>query len=252
MSATTPTTIMYCSTALSPGGELTWLRRTLEALDRQRFRPLICSIRTPKASASGIESLGAEVISLEVKGSYNLLSAVRNMRRAVRENEVDLMHMTLFGTELVPFIVAMLSRVPLVATISTSMDPVLVGGISGGRTTKLTLRAARLVQSVFARITGTEFIALSEHLKHSVKSHMRVADSRVTLISVGLNMRDFDAQRIDRDAALAGMGVDRDSPIIVSVGRLSKAKDQEAAIRAMPMVTESFPSLMFASCEPTI
>ena len=235
---------MYCSTALSPGGELTWFRRTIAALDQTTFEPWICSIRTPKASDAELRSLGAPVFSLGVDSPYNVMLGAWRLRRFVREHNADLIHMSLFGSEITPFLGALLGRTPLLATVNTTMDPYVVGRASRSRKTQWTLRAARCVQSLLARLTSTHFVALSESVAKSTKTFLRASDSNVTVVNIGLDMAECSPVVSGGRPLREQLGIGDRAPVLINVARLSHAKDQEQAILAMPKVAARYPEAL--------
>ncbi len=91
--------ILYCSTALSFGGEQKQLVQILSNLDREHFQPIVCCIRQFGYVEQEIRNLTTKFLCLRVQSRYNLLGAIRGLRQVIKDHGIDLIHLGIFGSE---------------------------------------------------------------------------------------------------------------------------------------------------------
>jgi glycosyltransferase involved in cell wall biosynthesis len=238
--------ILFCSTGLSFGGEQKLLGQILTNLDRGQFRPVVCSLRPFEYVEPIIRDLSGGIICLQVPGPYHILKAVTGLRRVIRERNVDLLHMGIFGSEFAGLLAAFVTRIPVVALLTTTYDlearPVTSPAKKLARSWKW--RAIYLVHAILARMVKVHYIALSEEIKKSAIKNLHLPAEKIAVIPLGPNTEEFDGMRLPRQKVTQlknDLDLDGAYPVLVNVARLSPVKGQKEIIEAMPYILKRFP-----------
>ncbi len=244
--------ILYCSTALSFGGEQKQLEKILSNLNREHFQPVVCSIRPFGYVDGAIQDLAAKFLCLGVASPYNLPGAIRGLRQIIRENGIDLIHLGIFGSEFSGLLAAMSTGVPVVALLPTTYDPkVRIATTSAENAawhyrwrTYCKLRTFYFAHAMLARMANVHYVAYSQFIKESAINNLRLPAERIAVFPIGLNPEKFNERMLDRETASRvknELGLDGTYPILLNVARLSPVKGQKDLIKAMPRVLERFP-----------
>jgi glycosyltransferase involved in cell wall biosynthesis len=237
--------ILYCSTALTFGGEQKQLSLILRYLNRERFTPTLCSIRSYGYLDETITNSGIPLLCLKVENKYNIVGAIRALRRAIKENKIDLVHVGVFGPQFPALIAAMSTRTPSVAVLQSTFNLAersrSVGGISLAANFKNRLLYAAM--SLLARAANIHFVALSGAVKESAVKDMHLPAKNITVIPLGLLPEVFGGDiTIETQTAGENLGIKGAYPVLLNVARLSPVKGQQDLIKMMPMVLQRFPS----------
>lgn len=84
-----PVRILYCIDSMAPGGTEKQLAALIQGLDRTRFEPLICTLKPSKIALAELKCQALE-LSLESFAAPSLFRCLRNLRRFIREQKVDI------------------------------------------------------------------------------------------------------------------------------------------------------------------
>lgn len=238
--------ILYCSTALTFGGELKQMSQVLGHLDRSRFEPSVCCIRQSAYSGRMLEDMGVPLFRLGMKGKYNVPLAVWRMRRVIRQRGIDLLQMGIFGSEFTGLLAAAATRIPAVAVLQTTYDlgtrSATVG--AGSLAWRLKWRTIYMVHGLLARAANVRYVALSEAVKESAVKELRLPAERVSVIPLGLDPEQFDGGQAAADAAKkvrAELSLNGAYPVLLNVARLSAVKGQKDLLQVMARVVRRFP-----------
>jgi glycosyltransferase involved in cell wall biosynthesis len=238
--------ILFCSTGLSFGGEQILLRQILTHLDRGHFQPLVCSLRTFDHVDPTIRELSGGIICLHVPGPYNILKAVMGLRRVIKEHNIDLLQMGIFGSEFSGLLAALITRIPAIALLTTTYDLKARLATSPVKSFAQSWkwRAIYLVHAILARMVKVRYIALSDEIKKSAIKNLHLPEERIAVIPLGPNTEDFDAMRLPQETVTQlknDLGLNGAYPILVNVARLSPVKGQKELVEAMPHILKRFP-----------
>ena len=238
--------ILYCSTALSFGGEQKQMVQILSNLDRDQFKPIVCCIRQFGYVEQEIRNLADKFLCLRMRSRYNLPAAIRGLRQVIKEHDIDLIHMGIFGSEFTGLLAAMSTGVPAVALLQTTYDLRARLAITSTKsaTWYFKWRTLYMVHAVLARIVKVHFVALSQAIKESAIRHLGLPPERITVIPIGLNPEEYNEGLVHQEAVQRlkdELGLDGAYPILLNVARLSPVKGQKDLIQAMPWVLERFP-----------
>lgn len=191
--------------ALTFGGEQKQLVKILSHLDRERFQPIVCCIRKFSYVERRIQELADKFICLEIRSRYNVLGEIRGLIRVIKENNIDLIHTGIFGSDFAPLLAALVTRVPVIAFLTSTYDlKARLASIKSGRT-KLYWKSRVFygVHGILARLVNVHYIAYSQTIRESAVSNMHLPPNRVSIIPLGLDFEEFDGTLPRQEAAMA-------------------------------------------------
>ena len=235
--------ILHCTKALTFGGELTILRRTIPYLDPERFDNIVCGIRSRADEVGEFADLGVPVFALNAGSRVNVLKGALAVARLIRREKVDLIHTQVFGNEREVHLASIFTRTPVVGSLTTTFDPRLQAG--GSRMREYRGRATMAVTSALGKLAGASYIAPTEWVAESAVKHLRIDRKRITIAPWGIEPAPAENAGRDRAAVLrlrAGLGLDGAHPVLLNVGRLTAVKGQADLLRAMRHIVDALPS----------
>jgi glycosyltransferase involved in cell wall biosynthesis len=185
-----------------------------------------------------LEGAGARVYPPS-RGEH-LPGAVRRARQLLRARRPDVVHTTLYEADVAGRIAGALARVPVVTSlVNTNYGPEHFAnpGIAAWR-----LRAAQLVDVATARRV-VRFHAVSSSVADDMAPRLHVPRERIDVVPRGrepgaLGTRTFGR----RDAARAALGIARDEPLVVAVGRQEHQKGFDVLLDAFVTVRRAKPA----------
>ncbi|MFC2071535.1 glycosyltransferase family 4 protein [Chloroflexota bacterium] len=251
--------ILYCSTALSFGGEQKQMVQILSNLDQEHFQPIVCCIRQFEYVEQTIRDLATKFVCLQVQNRYNLPAAIRRLRQVIKEQDIDLIHMGIFGSNFAGLLTAMITGVPAVAILQTSYNLKTRSAMMSAKsaTWYFKWRTIHMIHAILARIVKVHYVALSQAIKESAVRDMGLPPERVTVIPLGLKPEEYDERPVHQEAAKRvrdELCLDGAYPILLNVARLLPMKGQKELIQVMPRVLERFPQakLLIAGDGPSL
>ena len=236
--------ILYCSPALTFGGEQKQLVQILQHLNRERFGITICSIRPFGHLDEAIKKSGVPLICLGRPNPYDLRS-ILELRQIIKKHHIDLMQIGIFGSEFHGMLAALSTGTPVVAILQSMFDLTDRAQASPktGIAWRCKWRTLYAVHGLLARIAKVHYVALSEAVKVSAIRELHLPSRRVSVVPLGLIPGDFDRMRyseqivkIKSELALNGA-----YPVLLNVSRLSPPKGLPDLLKAMPCIRERFP-----------
>ncbi|MCB0164575.1 MAG: glycosyltransferase [Anaerolineae bacterium] len=232
--------ILYLIDTLEVGGAEKSLLEILSCFDH--IEPLICHIYPGQSLKSTYLQAGIAVISLDVPGNYSFGQAIRRVKAVAQNEQVDLIHTTLFRADIVGRSVGQLLGIPVVGSfVNESYAPVRWQTLSLPH--RLKLYGVRWLDAQSARWTQ-HFAANSETVKATNAQSLNIPLDKISVIYRGRNPQPFlsaDSQQLA--ATRAGLGLMESDQIILNVARLLDRKGQADLIRAMPHVLRVLPQV---------
>ncbi len=237
--------ILHCSMALTVGGEQKQLAKILNYLDREHFQSIVCCIRRFGYVEPTIRDQASKFICLQVGSRYNLLGEVRRLRRVIREHDIDLIVTGIFGSDFSPLLAALITRVPVVAFLTTTYDPRARSAAANGSIILYwKSRIFFMIHAMLARLVNVRYIAYSETIKESAIKNLHLPPERISIVPLGQDPDQFDAGQLPRDTMTRlkdELGLNGAYPILLNVARLSAVKGQKDLLEVMSQVLERFP-----------
>lgn len=238
--------ILFCSNALTFGGEQKQLALVLGHLNRERFQPALCSIRPYGYLDKAIEQLDVPLSCLGIRNKYDLVRSVRRLFRIIHELHIDLMHIGIFNPQFPALIAAMSAGIPTVAVLESTYDITTRSRFGGNANTiwQYKWRMLYMAFALLARTAHVEFVALSEEVKRSAIRHLHLPPPKITVIPIGIAPQDYDPASLSFETCektRRDLGLDASYPVLLNVARLVPLKGQEDLLNAMPLVLDKFP-----------
>lgn len=217
----------YHGSALNgPSRYFSWLA---EHLDRKRFRPVVCALREKGASDVLFRERGIDVRYLEM-GRFDPRTLLR-LTRLIREEGVDLLHLTGYGAMGFGRIASLMTGVPAILH-EHWVDPDLH---------PLHALAERILSLLPARA-----IAISEYAAEFLQEKKGISDADIALIRNGIPVSEFRSP-----PAGAGVekrrefGIDADAPVVGVVGMFHYNKGHRYFLEAAALLKDSHPDVVF-------
>ena len=192
-------------------------------LDRARYRPILCCLKSPREADAGA-AVGDYSGLLRSKWDVAVVRRLRDLLRKERAAAVFALgsgDAALWGR-----VAAKLSRLPAAWWIHSMRDNV-------GRLNR-------------ALLPWTDFVvALSPRHRRFVTEHLRVAPGKVEVVQNGVDWAEHQAAHC-RDEVRSELGVSPEMTVIGTVGGLRPVKGYDVLIRAAALLLPQRPSVRLA------
>jgi glycosyltransferase involved in cell wall biosynthesis len=233
--------IMYVIDSLGTGGSERSLAELLGPLAREGIRPVIATLsRRPGGVERQVLEAGFDVRFIS---STTRLGRIRAIRALLASERPDIVHTTLFNSDVVGRVAAMGHRIPVVTSlVNTSYDPVRLRDPNVGA---MRLRVVRMVDGWTARHLTAHFHAVSRGVKKAAVRDLRIPAERITVIERGRDPERIgapDPQR--RRRARNRLSLSPRDEALVNVGRQEFQKGQRYLIEAMIELSRIRPNVV--------
>ena len=184
-----------------------------------------------------LETAGATLHS--VAGGRGRLVAVLRTRNLIKRIGPDLVHTTLFESDIVGRTAAWLTRTPVVSSFVTEAYGPEHRANPEYRAWKV--RAAQVVDAATARVVR-RFHAVSAASADVMAERLRINRSQVDVIARGRDVAKLGTRTEKRRIAVRdGLGIPRETPIVVAAARHFHFKGLDILVDAFPEVVDVFP-----------
>jgi glycosyltransferase involved in cell wall biosynthesis len=223
-------TVFYVIDSLGAGGSERSLAELLGPLTGLGVRPVIATF------VSGREGVERHVreggFDLRVLASKSRLGRARGIRTLLLSERPDIVHTTLFNSDLAGRLGAAGLRIPvLTSLVNTSYDPVR---LRDPNVRAMRLRLLRMVDGWTARHMTTHFHAVTRGVKDAAIRDLKIPADRITVIERGRDPSRLGVpDPVRRERARERLGLSPGDEVLVSVGRQEFQKGQRYLIEAM-------------------
>lgn len=185
-----------------------------------------------------LKSGGATVHSLAGPGGR--FRAIWRTMRLIRELRPDVLHTTLFEADIVGRVAGRLTGVPTISSFVTeAYGP---EHYNNPEYHPIKVRGAHWVDVLTARLV-TRFHAVSASAADVMSSRLRVSRQKIDVIHRGRDPKRIGVRTSERrNLARKSLGIDDDTPLILSVGRHYHFKGLDLVVHAMKDVLEVIPN----------
>jgi len=198
----------------------------------------VAHLAESKGIGPALEEGGATLHSLAGRGGR--FRALQRTRRLVTHLEPDLLHTTLFESDLIGRTAGWLGRVPVVSSFVTeAYGP---EHVRNPEYRAWKVRGAQLADAVTARCVR-RFHAVSASSAEVMARRLLVSPAKIDVVPRGrdpLTLGTPSQQR--RDRVRASLGLADAVPLVVAVGRHYNLKGLDILMQAFPQVTNTLPS----------
>lgn len=205
--------VLFLITSLDMGGAETVLKNLVETMTRKGlYKPVICSIR-PVGEVGMTIDKSIKILSLNVNSKFNILAFFR-LFRIIRNENPDIINAHLFHA-------IIMARIMRLFTSGIKVISTLHNENLGGR-----FRGLILKLTDFLSLANT---TISETVTNKMRRIGAVPENKVVTIHNGVNIDRFKEQEHAQNIR-EEFGLPNDSKILLSVGRLARAKGYDILI----------------------
>lgn len=214
---------------LPVGGVENQLLTVLSKYDKTRFSPVVCSLADKGEIGKEIEELGIEVFCLNKLNHRFDYSIVKDIYGLIRQRDIAVVRTHQYHANLYGRLAARRAGVPC---IIASVHNVYT------RDKKI---HRRIINRYLARFTD-RVVAVSEAVKKDITKYDGLTDDKIEVICNGVDIERFS--NLDRDSVRTKLDIEREVPVIGTVGRLTFQKGQKYLLEAVSKLTNKFPGLV--------
>jgi len=232
------------------GGAERQLFETIRHLDQTRFSNIVHYSHPPDDLRVDFESLHVPTIRLSSTNKVGWFALIRGLTQAVRDYDVDLIHGSVFPSDVFALIAGVFTRVPVVITITNTFD--MKSRAQANRNSRgkhwrshVVHRFGYSVGAIAARISKCAIVAISEAVKHSASRDLHLPHQLMEVIYRGVIPEEFDhtGPSIGRlPEVKKKLGLYDCYPILLNGARLVPQKGQDDLVRAMPAIVARYPN----------
>lgn len=223
--------LLFLINSLGCGGAERSLAELLPFLLESGIRPrVVCLRRSEKGVEADVRLLACDI---RVLSSSGLIPAAHALREIIRTGDVDLVHTTLFESDIIGRLAALGTGVPVLCSlVNTGYEPARLLG--DPNVSRKKLWAVRMIDSVTARLWTSRFHAITEAVKDSAVRTMRISPRKITVIERGRSPDRLGVPSAERrQRARAQLSLSADDEVIVTVGRQEYQKGQRYLLEAV-------------------
>lgn len=231
--------VLYVIDGLGTGGAERSLAELIRPLGELGIH---LTVATFHSRTEGVESEVADLVDVRSVGPGPARGLMR-LRNLIREAEPDVIHTTLFESDVT-------GRIASVGSGARVVSSIVNASYSGSAATKpgvspTKLAAARMIDGWTARRFVDRFHALTETAKRSAVEALGIDPESIDVIGRGRDperLGRFSEHR--RRSIRSSLGIGDDTPLLLSVGRREYQKGQIHAIEAMAHIGARHPGAM--------
>jgi glycosyltransferase involved in cell wall biosynthesis len=236
-----PLRLVYVINGLGPGGAERSLAELLPTYLANGIRPtIVCLRHRDEGVETTVRDAGCDIRFLPPGGPAR---RVRNLREMLRAEPIDLVHTTIYESDVVGRFAAAGTGVPvLTSLVNTSYDAVR---LTDPNVSRAGLFATRMIDGWTARHLTTHFHAITHAVKEAAVAALHLAPDRITVVERGRDPARIGApgeQR--RQAARARLGLAENAEVVVNVGRQEYQKGQRHLLEAAATLKKTRPRLV--------
>jgi sugar transferase (PEP-CTERM/EpsH1 system associated) len=225
--------VQHVLLSLQPGGLENGVVNLVNRLDERDFHSSICCLKQAGEFAARLPRDRVAIKEMGWRGGNNLWLPFR-LARHFRRTQTDIVHTRNAEAFYYGFLGAKLAGVPAV-----------VHSEHGRSFTDRQLRF--MVQRTFSRYTEAIF-AVSQQLRTDLVTHIGIPVDRIQVLYNGVDLDRFGS--LHRDPIRQQLGIDNDTIVIGSVGRLVAVKNYALLLRAIHRLGDSRLILMLVGDGP--
>jgi len=199
---------------------------------------IVTTLATLRDEQAGFSLEGLGIERIRIPGATALGRATK-LRSRIRTGRFDLVHTTLFASDLTGRLAAWGTGTPVLSSIvNTTYDP---SRLSDPNVSAWKVGLIRRVDGWTARNLARRLHAVSEEVRASATRALGVSDSCIVVIPRGRDPEEFSRSPETRDVMRRGMGLDPQTPVFLTVGRHEYQKGHATLLEAWPAVLAAIP-----------
>jgi len=219
---------MLLVSSLEAGGAERQVVELMRHIDRDRFRPVVCSLSREVPLAGRLPDPDRELIVVEKRFKYDI-STVWRTARIIRERGISVIHAFLFDAMMVARLAGRLARVPVI--------------IDSERNSDYEVRRLHTCCLRMTRHMSHGLIANSRAGKTFSSRVMAIPEDSVFVVHNGVDAAQFeggDGARVRRE-----LGIAPDDPVVGMIAHFKPQKNHAMFFAAAERLLERFPRCWF-------
>ncbi|CAN5908593.1 glycosyltransferase family 4 protein [soil metagenome] len=235
-----PLRLLYLINGLGTGGAERSLAELLPFYLANRIEPtIVCLYRRKEGVEDSLRSLGYEIRYLP---AGRLPGKILALRRSLRAERPDLIHTTLFESNLIGRLAAAGTGIPLLTSlVNTPYDPIR---LQDPNINRLGISIVKSVDRWTGHFLTTHFHALTHAVKEAAVQTLHIPPERITVIGRGRAPERLGTPSAERRAqARRHLGLRAEDEVILTVGRQEYQKGQRFLLEAMRLLVPTRPHL---------
>jgi len=220
--------ILYIITDMNIGGTEKMLFETVVRIDKNKYCPVVCSLKKAGVYSEKLVNRNIEFMSLDIYRFYGLflplflLYGIFRIVSIIRKRNIDIVHTYLFQANIIGRISSKLSGKNLIVISSFR-----------GKETDLQFLIERYTSKL-----ADKFIANSYALKDLVIKKTRILSQKIDVIYNGIETANLI--KINRNEKLSQLNLTNNDILIGTVGRLHKEKGINDLITSVEIVIKKY------------
>lgn len=234
-----PLRVLHLIDSLGHGGAEHQLSLLVRSFDPTAVDSYVCHIYPDAVLASEIKAAGVPVVALSTKpGRAALPRATARLIAIARAFEPDVIHTSLFDSDVLGGAVGNLLAIPVVTTLCSIWGQEQA---SNGVSRSLQLTASSAIWRATLRRAHT-VIAISSAVRANAHAVFGLSPDRIPVIYRAI--ADTPGSSPPPATVRSQLGIAASQPVFLNVGRLVPSKGQIHLIRAMKSVLTALPNAM--------
>jgi glycosyltransferase involved in cell wall biosynthesis len=225
-----PISVCLLISSLEFGGAERQVVEMVRSFDRQRVRPMVCSLSSEVPLARFLPGNREDLNIVEKRGRFDFTTVFR-VAKLLRQQQVDVVHAFLLDAEIVARLAAPLAGVPVVIASERNTDYVRP---------RLHTIALKSTQGLF-----DVMVANSTSGKHFNMQTLGLSDARIEVVHNGVDVERFQPDRSAGRAFRERLGIPSNTPLIGMVGSYKRQKAQDSFLRMAARVRQEVPGAHF-------
>ncbi|WP_203300623.1 glycosyltransferase [Marinobacter sediminum] len=214
-------TVLHLIDTTGPGGAETVFTSLLKELAKTNIRNVVV-LRGEGWVAERVRAIGLTPRFIDSKGSFNL-QYIKALRKLLVDEQVDLIHAHLLGSNVYGALLALLSRKPMIATFHGAVD---------------VAAKERFLRAKFMLVGwgASRIVCVSKRLEKELIARSNLPEKKLKLIYNGVDPAHF--QGSGPTDLRAELGLSPDANLVVSIGNIRPAKGYEFLVDAAVKMLE--------------
>jgi len=202
------------------------LYKLISGMDKNRYECHVCAFALSAEMLERFKSTGAKTFLMPLENIYGVaaLKQALQLRRFLRENEIDIVQTFHFASDIMGTLVARWAGVPVV--ISSKRD-------MGFLNNRMHARALRLIDPLVNRV-----ICVSNAVKQALAERKLVKPRKAVVFYNGVDLNEFKVDHSNIAARKKQLGLRPELPVVALVANPRPIKDLETFIRAARQVLD--------------
>lgn len=221
---------LFLVDTLGGGGAERSLQELLPVMENCGVKPLVACFHR---RGQGVEKLVAERFEVRFLEDTRRLSQMAQLRRLLVQEQVELMHTTLFEADVFGRTAAIGSGVPVVTSlVNMPYEPSRL--VYDKNVNRAKLLIARSLEIASGRLGADHFHAISQAVKQAAVNRLLVPPEKISVVHRGRDPARLGRKTLERRQSVRRqLGIANDSPLILSAARQEFQKGQRFLVEAL-------------------